>query len=43
MKLEKYNIDLDSNLIIRAFTHSSYVNENKNGEDYGKNYLIVIE
>ena len=26
---EKYNIDLNSKLIVRAFTHSSYVNENK--------------
>ena len=32
--LEKYNIDLNSDLIVRAFTHSSYVNENKDGEDY---------
>lgn len=32
--LEKYNIDLNNDLIIRAFTHSSYVNENKTGEDY---------
>ena len=32
--LEKYNIDLNSKLIVRAFTHSSYVNETKNGEDY---------
>ena len=31
---EKYNIDLNSKLIVRAFTHSSYVNENKKGEDY---------
>lgn len=31
---EKYNIDLNSVLIERAFTHSSYVNERKNGEDY---------
>ena len=31
---EKYNINLDSNLIKRAFTHSSYVNETKKGEDY---------
>ena len=31
---EKYDIDLNSNLIQRAFTHSSYVNENKKGEDY---------
>ena len=34
MNLEKYSIDLNSKLIIRAFTHSSYVNENKIGEDY---------
>ncbi len=32
--LEKYNIDLNNDLIKRAFTHSSYVNENKIGEDY---------
>ena len=32
--LEKYNIDINSKLIMRAFTHSSYVNENKSGEDY---------
>ena len=32
--LEKYNIDLTNNLIKRAFTHSSYVNETKMGEDY---------
>ncbi len=32
--LEKYNIDLNNSLIKRAFTHSSYVNENKKGEDY---------
>ena len=31
---EKYNIDLSNKLIVRAFTHSSYVNEMKNGEDY---------
>lgn len=31
---EKYNIDLSNNLIKRAFTHSSYVNEVKKGEDY---------
>ena len=31
---EKYNINLNEKLIARAFTHSSYVNENKNGEDY---------
>ena len=32
--LEKYGIDINSKLITRAFTHSSYVNENKSGEDY---------
>lgn len=32
--LEKYNIDLNNKLIKRAFTHSSYVNETKKGEDY---------
>lgn len=32
--LEKYNIDLNNELIVRAFTHSSYVNEKKEGEDY---------
>lgn len=32
--LEKYNIDLNNDLIKRAFTHSSYVNETKKGEDY---------
>lgn len=32
--IEKYNIDLNNNLIKRAFTHSSYVNETKKGEDY---------
>ncbi len=31
---EKYNIELNSDLIQRAFTHSSYVNEHKKGEDY---------
>ncbi|MBP3635206.1 MAG: ribonuclease III [Bacilli bacterium] len=31
---KKYNIDLNSDLIKRAFTHSSYVNETKKGEDY---------
>ena len=31
---EKYNIDLSNELLKRAFTHSSYVNENKVGEDY---------
>ena len=32
--LEKYNIDLNNSLIKRAFTHSSYVNETKKGENY---------
>lgn len=32
--LEKYNIDLNNKLMKRAFTHSSYVNETKKGEDY---------
>ncbi len=32
--LEKYNIDLNNELIKRAFTHSSYVNETKKGENY---------
>ena len=31
---EKYNIDLNNKLIVRAFTHSSYVNENNAKEDY---------
>ena len=31
---EKYNIDLNNKLIVRAFTHSSYVNENNALEDY---------
>lgn len=31
---EKYNINLKEPLIKRAFTHSSYVNETKKGEDY---------
>jgi len=31
---EKYNIDSNNELIKRAFTHSSYVNESKEGEDY---------
>ncbi len=30
----RYGIDLNNELIKRAFTHSSYVNENKEGEDY---------
>ena len=35
MDLEKkYDIDLSNSLLKRAFTHSSYVNENKVGEDY---------
>lgn len=34
MDLKKYNIDLNKPLFIRAFTHSSYVNEKKEGEDY---------
>lgn len=32
--ISKYNIDLDNEIIRRAFTHSSYVNETKKGEDY---------
>ena len=32
--LDKYNLDLDNSIYERAFTHSSYVNENKKGEDY---------
>ena len=31
---EKYRLDLNDPLYIRAFTHSSYVNEKKVGEDY---------
>ena len=31
---EKYNIDEKNELVKRAFTHSSYVNEKKEGEDY---------
>ena len=31
---EKYNIDLNSKLIVRAFIHSSYANEHKTLEDY---------
>ncbi len=31
---EKYGINLNEKLIKRAFTHSSYVNETKKGEDY---------
>ena len=30
----KYNIDLNNEIIKKAFTHSSYVNETKKGEDY---------
>ena len=33
-KIEEYGIDLKNDLIKRAFTHSSYVNETKKGEDY---------
>lgn len=32
--IEDYGIDLKNELIKRAFTHSSYVNETKKGEDY---------
>ena len=32
--INKYNIDLENEIVKRAFTHSSYVNESKNGEDY---------
>lgn len=32
--INKYNIDLNNELVKRAFTHSSYVNETKKGEDY---------
>lgn len=32
--LDKYNIDFKDPIYVRAFTHSSYVNENKKGEDY---------
>lgn len=32
--LDKYNLDLKNKLFMRAFTHSSYVNEVKKGEDY---------
>lgn len=31
---KKYDIDINNELINRAFTHSSYVNESKEGEDY---------
>ena len=30
----KYDIDLNNEIVKRAFTHSSYVNETKKGEDY---------
>ncbi len=33
-KLDKYNLDLENKIYQRAFTHSSYVNEVKEGEDY---------
>ena len=33
-KLDKYNLDLKNKIYQRAFTHSSYVNEVKEGEDY---------
>ncbi len=32
--ISKYNIDLENDIVKRAFTHSSYVNETKKGEDY---------
>ena len=32
--IKKYDIDLDNEMIKRAFTHSSYVNETKKGENY---------
>ena len=32
--INKYEIDLENEIVKRAFTHSSYVNESKNGEDY---------
>ena len=32
--IEKYDIDLKNEIVKRAFTHSSYVNESKTGEDY---------
>lgn len=32
--IEKYDIDLNNEIIKRAFTHSSYVNETKKGENY---------
>lgn len=32
--IEKYNIDMNNEILRRAFTHSSYVNERMEGEDY---------
>lgn len=32
--LDKYNLELNNPIYERAFTHSSYVNETKKGEDY---------
>ena len=32
--IDKYDIDLNNEIVKRAFTHSSYINETKNGEDY---------
>ena len=32
--IDKYEIDLNNEIVKRAFTHSSYINETKNGEDY---------
>ncbi len=32
--IDKYDIDLNNEFVKRAFTHSSYINETKNGEDY---------
>ena len=32
--ISKYNIDLENEIVKRAFTHSSYVNETKKGESY---------
>ena len=34
MLVEKYGIDLKSNLILRAFTHSSYASVHKLDYDY---------
>lgn len=34
MNIINYNLDLENPLYKRAFTHSSYVNETKQGEDY---------